>query len=141
MINYIAFGKYLAKIPNAKTKQDWLSHNETNIDAYVKDPACNFIFTLNGFLTMGELVKRTQSADKIEDIPKDMPILLTSGVEDPVGDYGAGVQKLYELYQKEHHFTKVEIKIYEGFRHELLQETGRQQVFEDQYNWIRKVIG
>ena len=141
LINYIAFGKYLAKIPNAKTKQDWLSHNETNIDAYVKDPACNFIFTLNGFLTMGELVKRTQSADKIEDIPKDMPILLTSGVEDPVGDYGAGVQKLYELYQKEHHFTKVEIKIYEGFRHELLQETGRQQVFEDQYNWIRKVIG
>ena len=141
LINYIAFGKYLAKIPNAKTKQDWLSHNDTNIDAYVKDPACNFIFTLNRFLTMGELVKRTQSGDKIEDIPKDMPILLTSGVEDPVGDYGAGVQKLYELYQKEHHFTKVEIKIYEGFRHELLQETGRQQVFEDQYNWIRKVIG
>ena len=90
---------------------------------------------------MGELVKRTQAPDKIEDIPKNMPILLTSGAEDPVGDYGAGVRKLYELYQKEHHFTEVELKIYDGFRHELLQETGRQQVFEDQYNWIMKVIG
>ena len=90
---------------------------------------------------MGELVKRTQSADKMEDIPKNMPILLASGAEDPVGDYGTAVRKLYELYQGEHHFTKAELKIYEGFRHELLQETGRQQVFEDQYNWIRKVIG
>ena len=140
LINHIAFGKYLDKIPNAKTKDDWLSHNEISVDAYLKDPACNFIFTLNGFLTMGELVKRTQSADAMEDIPKNLPILLTSGAEDPVGDYGAAVRKLYEIYLNEHHLSKVDLKIYDGMRHEILQEVGRQQVFEDQYEWIRKVI-
>ena len=140
MINNMAFKGYLKKIPNPRTKFDWLSHNEESIDKYIADPADNFVFTLNGFGTMAELLKRVQDKDKMEDIPKKLPILITSGKEDPVGDYGEAPMKLFDIYKKQLQLENVELKLYDGMRHELQQEIGREQVFADQYEWIKKVI-
>ena len=140
MINNMAFKGYLNKIPNPRTKFDWLSHNEESIDKYIADPADNFVFTLNGFGTMAELLKRVQDKDKMEDIPKKLPILITSGKEDPVGDYGEAPMKLFDIYKKQLQLENVELKLYDGMRHELQQEIGREQVFADQYEWLKKVI-
>ncbi len=140
MINNMAFKGYLKKIPNPRTKFDWLSHNEESIDKYIADPADNFVFTLNGFGTMAELLKRVQSVDKMEDIPKKLPILITAGKEDPVGDYGEAPKKLYDIYKKQLQIENVELKLYDNMRHELQQEIGREQVFADQYEWLKKVI-
>lgn len=140
MINNMAFKGYLKKIPNPRTKFDWLSHNEESIDKYIADPADNFVFTLNGFGTMAELLKRVQDKDKMEDIPKKLPILITSGKEDPVGDYGEAPMKLFDIYKKQLQLENVELKLYDGMRHELQQEIGREQVFADQYEWLKKVI-
>jgi alpha-beta hydrolase superfamily lysophospholipase len=140
MINNMAFKGYLKKIPNPRTKFDWLSHNEESIDKYIADPADNFVFTLNGFGTMAELLKRVQDKDKMEDIPKKLPILITAGKEDPVGDYGEAPMKLYDIYKKQLQLENVELKLYDGMRHELQQEIGREQVFADQYEWLKKVI-
>jgi alpha-beta hydrolase superfamily lysophospholipase len=140
MVNNMAFKGYLKKIPNPRTQQDWLSHNEASVDKYVADPACNFVFTLNGFKTMAELLKRVQDVEKMEDIPKNLPILITGGKEDPVGSYGDALKRLYTIYTNELHIENVELKLYDGMRHELQQEIGRETVFEDQYNWLKKVI-
>jgi alpha-beta hydrolase superfamily lysophospholipase len=140
MVNNMAFKGYLKKIPNPRTNFDWLSHNEASVDKYAADPACNFVFTLNGFKTMAELLKRVQDTDKMEDIPKDLPILITAGKEDPVGNYGEGPEKLYNIYKNDLQIKNVDIKLYDGFRHELQQEIGREQVFADQYEWIKKVV-
>jgi len=140
MINNMAFKGYLKKIPNPRTKFDWLSHNEESIDKYIADPADNFVFTLNGFGTMAELIKRVQDKDKMEDIPKKLQILITAGKEDPVGDYGEAPMKLFDIYKKQLQLENVELKLYDGMRHELQQEIGREQVFADQYEWIKKVI-
>ncbi len=139
MINNMAFKGYLKKIPNPRTKQDWLSHNEESVDKYIADPACNFVFTLNGFKTMAELLKRIQDTDKMEDIPKNLPILITAGKEDPVGNYGEGPQKLYDIYTNTLQLKNVELKLYDDMRHELQQEIGREKVYEDQYEWLKKV--
>ena len=141
MVNNMAFKGYLKKIPNPRTQQDWLSHNEASVDKYIADPACNFVFTLNGFKTMAELLNRIQDTDKMEDIPKDLPILITAGKEDPVGNYGEGPEKLYNIYKNDLQLKNVDIKLYDGMRHELQQEIGREQVFADQYEWIKKVAG
>ncbi len=141
MVNNMAFKGYLRRISNPRTKFDWLSHNEASIDKYIADPACNFVFTLNGFRTMAELLKRVQDVSKMEDIPKDLPILITGGKEDPVGSYGQDLQRLYSIYKNELQIKDVELKLYDGMRHELQQEIGREVVFEDQYQWIRKVLG
>ncbi|MBP3782301.1 MAG: lysophospholipase [Butyrivibrio sp.] len=140
MVNNMAFKGYLKRIPNPRTKFDWLSHNEESIDKYIADPFCNFVFTLNGFKTMAELLKRVQDVEKMEDIPKNLPILITGGKEDPVGSYGDALKRLYTIYTNELHIENVELKLYDGMRHELQQEIGRETVFEDQYNWLKKVI-
>ena len=140
MVNNMAFKGYLKRIPNPRTKFDWLSHNEESVDKYIADPFCNFVFTLNGFKTMAELLKRVQDVEKMEDIPKNLPILITGGKEDPVGSYGDALKRLYTIYTNELHIENVELKLYDGMRHELQQEIGRETVFEDQYNWLKKVI-
>ncbi len=140
MVNNMAFKGYLKNIPNPRTKEDWLSHNEASIDKYIADPACNFVFTLNGFGTMAELLKRVQDVDKMEDIPKELPILITAGKEDPVGNYGEAPEKLYSIYKNDLQIKNVDIKMYDGMRHELQQEIGRETVFADQYEWIQKVL-
>ncbi len=139
LINGMCFGSYCKKIASPRTRADWLSHNEESIDAYLNNPKDNFVFTLNGFQTMFELIDRTQTMDRMEDIPKNLPILLTAGVQDPVGNYGESVRKLFNIYTNELKLDHVEIKLYDGMRHELQQETGRQEVFDDQLAWIRSV--
>ncbi|MCR5102363.1 MAG: alpha/beta hydrolase [Butyrivibrio sp.] len=138
-MNNIAFGAYLKKIPNARTKFDWLSHNEASVDAYIANPKDNFVFTVNGFLTLFDLVGRTQDREKMSRIPKNLKLLITAGTEDPVGGYAENVKKLYNIYKDELGFTNVDLKLYEGMRHELQQEIGSEQVFEDQYNWISNI--
>ena len=140
MINNMAFKGYLKKIPNHRTKFDWLSHNEASVDKYVADPRCNFVFTLNGFKTMAELLKRVQDVDKMEDIPKNLPILITGGAEDPVASYGEALTKLSDIYKNQLQLKDVELKIYDGMRHELQQEIGREKVYEDEYAWIMRVL-
>lgn len=140
MVNNMAFKGYLKKIGNPRTRFDWLSHNNESIDKYIADPACNFVFTVNGFKTMAELLKRIQDTDKMEDIPKDLSILITGGAEDPVGNYGEAFEKLYRTFKNDIGLPKTELRIYDGMRHELQQEIGREKVYADQLEWIEKVL-
>ncbi len=139
LIAYLCFKDYLKRIPDHKTMGDWLSHNDESIKAYGESPYTQGYFSVNGFKTLGELMQRGQNMDHLEDIPKDLPILITSGTEDPVGHYGEDVKKLYDIYKDKLGIKNTELKFYEGYRHELQQEIGREQVFEDQYQWIKKV--
>jgi len=140
MLNSIAFGTYLDKIDNPRTEFDWLSHNEADIDKYIANPANNFMFTVNGFSTMAELLSRVQNPKKMGRIPKELPILLIAGKEDPVGSYGAAVEQLYNIYKNELKIKSVELKLYDGLRHEILNEIGKEAVYEDLLNWINKRI-
>ena len=102
--------------------------------------ANNFMFTVNGFSTMAELLSRVQNPKKMGRIPKELPILLIAGKEDPVGSYGAAVEQLYNIYKNELKIKSVELKLYDGLRHEILNEIGKEAVYEDLLNWINKRI-
>jgi alpha-beta hydrolase superfamily lysophospholipase len=140
MVNNMAFKGYLSRIPDHKTNFDWLSHNDESIQKYIADPACNFVFTLNGFKTMADILKRVQDMDEMENIPKDLPVLITAGKEDPVGGYGEAPKRLFAIYTNELKMTKVELKLYDEMRHELQQEIGREKIYAEQYEWIKKVL-
>ena len=71
----------------------------------------------------------------IAKMPKDLPILLISGQEDPVGDYGKGVDKFYSILE-DLGFKRVTKKIYPGCRHEILNELNREEVIKYIFNWI-----
>ena len=118
---------------------DWLSRDEARVEQYVADPLCGFVFTLNGFGTLFELISRLYSSENLSQIPKELPLLMVSGTADPVGDYGKGVKAAYESL-KTAGISDVSLKMYEGDRHELLNETNRGEVMQDIYNWIAQKV-
>ena len=75
----------------------------------------------------------------IEKTPKELPLLIASGNADPVGEYGKAVERIYNKYKK--HMDDVELKLYDGCRHELHSEINAQEVFEDIYNWTVERVG
>lgn len=139
LLNAIAFGGYNKRIKGNRTVMDWLTKDEKIVDAYIQDPLCGFTFTVNGFQTIFELVSRLYKSDNLEKIPKELPILFMSGADDPVGDYGKGVNKacrsLVDAGMK-----RVQMKLYNDDRHEILNETDRAKIYEDIYIWILSVI-
>ncbi len=139
MLNALSFGGYNKRIRKARTPMDWLSRDEKTVDAYLKDPLCGFTFTVNGFQTLLELVARLYQSGNLEKMPKELPVLFVSGAEDPVGDYGKGVERAYQSFL-DVGMKNVKKKLYENDRHELLNEVDRKQVYEDIWQWIMSVL-
>lgn len=134
-----AFGQFNKKIPNPRTKSDWLTKETDRVDAYIADPLCGFIFTVNGFSTLAELISRIQKLENLEKIPKTLPVFMVSGSDDPVGEYGEGVRRAMRSME-EAGVKGIKLKLYEGDRHELLNETDREQVMKDVYDWMQSVL-
>lgn len=132
-----AFGSYNKRIQGAKTDFDWLSMDSDRVAAYIADEDCGFIFTVNGFKTLFELISRVKKRENLLKIPKELPVIFLSGEEDPVGNYGKGVQKAYRSLV-DAGLTDVEIKLYPEDRHELLGEPDRKKVMEDIEVWLTK---
>ena len=64
---------------------------------------------------------------------------MLSGSKDPIGDYGKGVDEVYKKLKKTGH-KNVTMKLYEDARHEILNETNRQEVYEDIINWLNEKV-
>lgn len=139
LVHAMAFGSYLKRIPNPESSGDWLSRNRENVIRFGEDPLCGFGFTLGGYHTLFQLIARAQSASMIERIPKDLPLFFVAGDEDPVGQYGKGVEKALARYRKAG-MTNLKLKFYVGDRHEILNEDDREQVSQDIYDWIETII-
>lgn len=139
LIDKCAFGSYNQKIPNPRTSTDWLTRDEAVVDRYNEDPLCGFVFTVNGFQTLFELIARIQRKENLDKIPKALPVLMVSGGDDPVGDYGQGVQKAYDS-MKEVGMSNMQLKLYEGGRHELLNETNKDEVMNDLVQWMDAIV-
>lgn len=134
-INNIAFGSYNKRIKNPGTEFDWLSKNEANVDKYIADPLCGQLFTVNGFGTLFELIARLLDKKKVANVPNELPILMVAGAEDPVGNYGKGVEQAKASLEAAG-VKDLTMKLYPGDRHEILNEDDRDVVKEDIYNWI-----
>ena len=139
LIDKMAFGGYNKEIPNPRTAFDWLSRDEERVDLYLADPDCGFPFTVNGFGALFMLVSRLYSPENLKAIPKKLPVLMISGDADPVGDYGKGVRKAYDSL-KTAGLEDISLKLYQGGRHELLNESNRTQVMEDVYAWVESRV-
>ncbi|HHZ02025.1 MAG TPA: alpha/beta hydrolase [Tissierellia bacterium] len=136
-INYLVLGENNKKFKPAKTKSDWLTRDEKIVDAYLSDNRIDFIFTLNGFNNLFRLILQMNDKSQINNISKDLPLLLVSGQNDPVGDFGKGVHKTYNMY-KALGMKNISMKLYAEDRHEILNELDREQVYEDILRWIEK---
>ncbi len=134
LIDKLAFGSYNKKIDRPRTSFDWLSRDGERVDQYIADPECGFVFTVNGFQALFELISRLYSRENLSRIPKELPVYMVSGTADPVGGYGRGVRRAYDSL-KAAGLREITLKLYRDGRHELLNETNRDEVMRDIYTW------
>lgn len=116
----------------------WLSKNVENVKAYY-DPAnkkdgCPF--SLNGYMVLLEATKYDNDPANIAKMNMDIPVIFVSGSEDPVGAMGKGVTEAYEKF-KQAGVKDVSMKLYEGDRHEILNEPDHEKIFGDLYQWMK----
>lgn len=130
-----SFGTYNKRFEPIRTNNDWLTKDETIVDWYNAHKFCSFQFTINGYETLFDVLTFIQKKENVEKIPKKLPIFMIAGEEDPVGDYGAGVKKVYELY-KASGVEDISLKLYPTDRHEIINETDRKDVYQDVWNWL-----
>ena len=136
----MALGSYNKKFEPARTKNDWLTKDEAIVDAYNANPWNNFVFTTNAYYNLFSGLSYAQKEENIRSIPKDLPILIVSGGDDPVGEFGKGPRQLEDIYRKAG-LTDVELHIYPGDRHEILNELDHETVDGDILAWIGKHAG
>lgn len=129
-MNNFIFGMYKKAVKNYKTDFDWLSVNEENVQKYIKDPYCGYTSTKGFYYEFMKGCNRLYKREFLKKIRKDMNVLLIAGREDPVGAKGKGVLKLAKMY-RHLGLENVQCHIYDGMRHEILNEEGKDQVYND----------
>lgn len=135
LVQKTLFTSYSERIENPENMHEWICRDEKSIEDYLNDPLNNYVYTLNGFSTLLYAVLKMQEERVFEDTPEKLPILMMSGSEDPVGNYGEKVLEVCNLY-KEHKVKDVTLKIYKGARHNILMEINKKGVMKDCMEWI-----
>ena len=138
-INKLAFGAYNKKIASPRTAFDWLTRDDSIVDAYVANKYCGFLFTAAGYTDMFILLDKVSGKAWFDGVDKALPLLLIAGRMDPVGEYGRGVAQVYNdlrLAGK----TDVTMKLYDEDRHEILNELNKAEVMEDIIAWANVKI-
>ena len=139
LIDSIAFGSYNKRTPG-RTAFDWLSRDEFQVDKYIADPYCGFLFTAYGYRDMMSLLSYVSSKAWFQNFDKQLPVLLIAGADDPVGPYGDGVRKVKAMLE-EAGKNNITMHIYEGGRHEILNESALfDTVCRDVIDWANSII-
>ncbi|MEX2626388.1 MAG: alpha/beta hydrolase [Ilumatobacteraceae bacterium] len=123
----------------ARTEYDWLSRDPDEVDAYVADPACGFGLDPAATASMLEGMEGTADPDRLRAIRSDLPILIASGEADPLAGEGQLVTTLADRY-REAGLESVSVRLYSGARHEVFNETNRDEVTADVVAWIDRLI-
>jgi alpha-beta hydrolase superfamily lysophospholipase len=138
VLHATTFGEYNKRFKPARTDADWLSRDPAEVDKYVADPLCGFEVTTTAWREVMLSVIEMQDPANLARMPKELPLFLLSGSVDPVGG-SAGVLASVELF-KASGLTDVTHKLYEGGRHEMLNETNRDEVQRDIVAWLDGVL-
>ncbi len=121
----------------SEPEKSWLSKNLENVKAYYRDPKCTYMFSLNGYRGLVESVIYDNDPEHVKLTDPDLPLLITSGEDDPVGGLKKGVTEAYEKYRAAG-IKDVTLKLYPNLRHEILNEPERDMVYRDILNWMEK---
>lgn len=134
------------KLNNARFKDEenhgnvnWLSENSENRAAFLTDELCGIPFTHNGYYTLASLNSDSTKIGWAKNIMRNFPLFFISGKDDPIGEFGKGIEKIVSNLKNDG-FQTVDMKLYPHMRHEPLKEENRIQVFEDIHQWILKQI-
>lgn len=138
LIDNMAFGAYNKRFGVATPEDSklWLTNDESVRRAYYADKYCTFNFSVSAMGDLIRLIKYTNSKKWYKEIPSEMPILLVSGEEDPVGNYGRGVRDVAKKLKNQG--KNVTLRLYKDARHEILNDFTYANVKEDILAFVTK---
>lgn len=136
LIDLLALGQYVLQYGNPIRRGSWLSKNEESVRAYRNDPLCGFRFTVGAYDDFFRVLKSLAEEKDYQRIPRELPLILLSGMDDPLGQYSKAVLAVYNRY-REIGMKDLDILLYPGDRHEILNETDRDVVYADILAWLR----
>ena len=133
----MGMGSFARAVKDRKTDFDWLSYNEENVRAYINDPWCGH-FNTGGFWKefLGGLSKIWDKKE-MEKISRKERVFIIAGQDDPVGRMGKGPEWLYQKYTSLG-LEGTRLRIYPHMRHEILNETGKEAVYQDVLDFLRE---
>jgi len=132
------FNEFSKKFKPNRTKVDWISSDEKEVDLFDKDPLRIEDFSTKVFIDIINGNKKVNEKQAFKTTPKELPIYMFAGESDPVGEMGEGVRKVAKQYQRAG-VKDLTLKMYEG-RHEMLNEVNRKEVEKDFINWLNTKI-
>ena len=122
--------------PN-RTASDWISTDKNNVDNYVQDELCGYKVTNGLWVDMAQGIEDAFKINDYNNINKNIPVLIISGSEDPVGEFKKGVISLHHFLRN--FFTNINIKIFEDERHEVFSGNKKREVYKSFKSFIEKI--
>ena len=138
LIDFLSFGSFNKAFKPNRTAFDWLSRDPDEVDKYVDDPQCGFVCTTQLWCDLIQGLQQITPVENLAQIDNDLPLLVIGGAHDPVsagkrlGDL-AGALRTAGL-------KEVELKIYPEARHELLNESNRNEVTHYLRDWLERAL-
>lgn len=120
-----------------RTPFDWLSRDTAEVDKYMADPRCGFLFTARGYYDMFTGLKSLSRLHRLAALPGDLPVLFISGDADPIGTQGKGVSTVAQQF-RDAGVRDVTVRLYPGARHELFNETNRDEITAELIDWLNR---
>ncbi|MCL2066377.1 MAG: lysophospholipase [Treponema sp.] len=136
----MADGSYNNSFKPNRTEFDWLSRDEKEVDAYVRDPLCGFLCSSGFYRDLARGLFRIHQPRALAGINPNLPVYIFSGNADPVGDMGASPTALVNAYRSLG-LCDLEFVLYPGARHEPFNEINREEVTDNLLSWILKRCG
>jgi len=135
LMNALTFGQYGAAFKPNRTRFDWLSRDEAEVDLYLADERCGNVFTAGFFADLLGGLMRINRDSEVARIPKDLPVYIAGGALDPVGEKGKGPQAVADQLTRLG-VREVTTTLWADARHEILNETNRDEVMDDFVRWF-----
>ncbi|MDI2588475.1 alpha/beta hydrolase [Psychrobacillus sp. NEAU-3TGS] len=139
LLNKLSFGGFNKQFQDAQTDFDWLSSDANEVKKYIDDPYCGFIPSNQFYIDLFHGLKIVHHKSELKNIRKDLPILLISGLEDPVGKSGKDIFKVAKGMTNIG-MENVTVQLIENARHEILNEVNKQDTYQFILNWMLKDV-
>jgi alpha-beta hydrolase superfamily lysophospholipase len=139
LLDRLGFGSFNRDFAPARTPLDWLSRDAAEVDKYIADPLCGGMSTTQLWIDLLGGLSRIADPGLQARIPKELPIHIIAGDRDPVTRNTKGLIQLIEAYRRVG-LSRVTHRFYEGARHELFNETNRDEVTRDLILWLDGVV-
>lgn len=135
LIYNLSFSSFNKRFQPSRTDFDWLSRDPAQVDLYINDEKCGFkLGNKSWFDLLAGLIEISQPTN-LARIPNNLPIYIFGGDQDPVGGFGKGLNQLKEAL-KTAGIKEIKFKLYANGRHEMLNDTNRDEVYQDIIQWL-----